>query len=249
MSAVEVLNFEGEQVRTVMVDGEPNFVAVDVARVLGYVNTADAVRKHTKGVANRYPLATAGGTQMVRVLSEADTLRMIVNSNLPAASRFERWVFEDVLPTIRRTGSYVPPETPEQAMARAVLVAQGIIERRDEQIAELTPRAEAWDELADAGTDYSVSDAAAMLVRVGVETGRQRLFDKLRDMRWIYRGEGGRWRPYADKLDAGYLCERAMPPRINGDGDLVPVPPQVRVTARGLERLRVRLGVIKAVAS
>lgn len=135
-----------------------------------------------------------------------------------------------------------------ELIALAVVEAQAMLAAKDKQIAELAPRAGAWDDLASAEGDYAVSDAANILKRAGVDTGPQRLFDALNAIRWVYRGEGRRWRPYASALDAGYLTERAMPPRLNGDGDLVPTAPQVRVTARGLERLRVRLGSL-AVAS
>jgi prophage antirepressor-like protein len=74
--------------------------------VLGYANQSDAMNKHCKGVAKRYPIQTPGGTQEMRVLTEADVLRLIVKSDMPAAEAFERWVFEEVLPSIRRTGSY-----------------------------------------------------------------------------------------------------------------------------------------------
>lgn len=246
---LSVFRFDGADVRTVVIDGEPWFVGNDVARVLGYVNPAGAIAKHAKGVAKRYPLRTAGGVQEFRILSEPDMLRLVVNSNLPEADRFERWVFEEVLPSIRRTGQYVAPvqETPEQLMARALVTAQGVIERKDEQIAALAPRAEAWDDLASAEGDYSVADAASILNRAGITTGPQRLFDKLGELGWIYRGEARRWRPYAKTIDAGYMSERAMPPRVDHDGIMQPVAPQVRITARGLERLRVRLGVLSAV--
>ncbi|MGN7977397.1 phage antirepressor KilAC domain-containing protein [Microbacterium sp. 22195] len=128
-----------------------------------------------------------------------------------------------------------------ELLALAVIEAQQMLADRDQHIAELTPRAEAWDDLASAEGDYAVADAANILKRAGISTGPQRLFDTLGELGWIYRGEERRWRPYARALDAGYLTERAMPPRVK-DGELLPVAPQVRVTARGLERLRVRLG-------
>lgn len=112
MSDVNVFAFDSQAVRLVMDGGEPWFVAKDVAMVLGYVNPSDALTKHCKGVAKRYPLQTAGGMQDVRIISEPDMLRLIVGSKLPAAERFERWVFEEVLPSIRRTGSYVDPRAP-----------------------------------------------------------------------------------------------------------------------------------------
>ena len=86
-------------------------------------------------------------------------------------------------------------------------------------------------------------DVAPMLSRAGIETGPQRLFDTLADLGWIYRGEKQRWTPYARAVDAGYLKVRAMPPYRDRDtGDLKPSAPQVRITPKGIERLRVRLG-------
>lgn len=106
MSALIPFPFEGGEIRVVTLDGEPWFVGKDVASTLGYANPADAIKQHCKGVAKRYPLSTAGGTQEVRLLSEPDVLRLVVASKLPAAERFERWVFEVLLPTVRRTGQY-----------------------------------------------------------------------------------------------------------------------------------------------
>lgn len=242
------LAYDGQLVRHVLIDGEPWFVLLDVCRALGIRNPYNVTaRVEPDALRQAEVIDSIGRTQRVNVVDESGLYEVIIRSDSPRASGFRRWVTRDVLPTIRRTGSYVVPETPEQLMARALVQAQGIIERKDEHIAALTPRAEAWDELADAAGDYAVADAANILKRAGVDTGPQRLFEKLGEIRWIYRGEGRRWRPYASALDAGYLTERAMPPRLNADGDLVPTAPQVRVTARGLERLRVRLGVLSAV--
>jgi prophage antirepressor-like protein len=105
-NSLTVFNFDSAQVRVVTCDGEPMFVAVDVCRVLGYADPSKAVKQHCKGAAKRLPLATAGGTQEARVLGEPDVLRLIVRSTLPGAVAFERWVFEEVLPAIRKTGSY-----------------------------------------------------------------------------------------------------------------------------------------------
>lgn len=103
-------------VRVVQIDNEPWFVGKDVAAQLGYANETDAMNRHCKGVVKRYPLPTAGGVQEMRIISEPDVLRLIVNSNLPAAERFERWVFEEVLPAIRKSGGYALPQV-EQVKA------------------------------------------------------------------------------------------------------------------------------------
>lgn len=112
MSNIVPFNFDGASIRVVEISGESWFIGKDIAEALGYSNPSDAISTHCKGVAKRYPLQTPGGKQEVRVLSEPDVLRLIVNSTLPAAERFERWVFEDVLPSIRKTGSYTAPKAP-----------------------------------------------------------------------------------------------------------------------------------------
>ncbi|MFE8348288.1 MAG: Bro-N domain-containing protein [Xylella fastidiosa subsp. multiplex] len=110
MNEVTPFQFESQAVRTVVDDhGEVWFVGTDVAAVLGYANPHKALDAHCKGCAKRTPLPTAGGVQEVRIISEPDMLRLIVSSKLPAAERFERWVFEEVLPTLRKTGTYSTP--------------------------------------------------------------------------------------------------------------------------------------------
>lgn len=244
MSALEVFLFVDQQVRTITIDEELWFVAMDAAGILGYSATSAMTRTLDEDEKGVHTLHTLGGEQEVTIVSEAGLFSAILRSRSASARAFKRWVTHEVLPSIRRTGSYVT-ETPEQLMSRALVTAQGIIARKDEQIAVLAPRAEAWDELADAGTDFAVADAASILKRAGVDTGPQRLFDTLGEIGWTYRGERRRWRPYAKALDSGYLTERAMPPyRDHVTGELVPAAPQVRITSRGLERLRVRLGAL-----
>ncbi|WP_454903345.1 BRO-N domain-containing protein [Variovorax gossypii] len=109
MSNIVPFTFDGTNIRALEIDGEPYFVGKDVAEALGYADASTAIRSHCKGVQKLHPLQTGGGVQEMRVLSEPDVLRLIVNSTLPAAERFERWVFEEVLPSIRKTGSYTAP--------------------------------------------------------------------------------------------------------------------------------------------
>jgi prophage antirepressor-like protein len=102
-----VFNFESHNVRTVVDDnGAIWFVAKDVAIALGYVRPNDAINEHCKGAAIHRPLQTAGGMQQARVLGEPNLYRLIFGSTLESAKRFQDWVFEEVLPTIRKTGKY-----------------------------------------------------------------------------------------------------------------------------------------------
>ncbi|MGN7980226.1 BRO-N domain-containing protein [Burkholderia sp. 22313] len=100
--------FDGARVRVVTVDGEPWFVARDVADLLGYREPGLAVRTHCKGGVKR-TIPSAGGSQETTLIPERDVYRLIMRSKLPAAERFEEWVVGDVLPSIRKTGAYVAP--------------------------------------------------------------------------------------------------------------------------------------------
>ena len=127
MNDLQVFGFEGRNVRVVEKDGNPWWVGRDVCEVLGYANSRDAISTFCKGVAVSYPLSTDGGVQEVRIIAEPDVLRLIVGSRLPEAERFEAWVFEEVLPSIRKTGAYgipkitkAPPATLVSSVNRSV---------------------------------------------------------------------------------------------------------------------------------
>lgn len=120
MSALALFQFDGREIRVVTDEnGEPLFVGKDVCDGLGYARSSDAMQQHCKGAVNRRPLQTAGGMQELRVLAEPDVLRLIVNCTLPAAVEFERLVFEEILPSIRKTGSYTAPAVPAKRSSRA----------------------------------------------------------------------------------------------------------------------------------
>ncbi|HOB66631.1 BRO family protein [Ottowia sp.] len=95
------IELEKLPIRVVAIDGEVWFVGKDVAEVLGYKDATNAMKQHCRGVAKHHPiLDSLGRTQEARILSEPDVLRLIVSSKLPAAARFESWVFDEVLPTL-----------------------------------------------------------------------------------------------------------------------------------------------------
>lgn len=98
-------NSEFGEIRLIEIGGKPYFAAKDIAVVLGYSNTRDAVSRHCKGVV-KHDILTNRGLQEMNFISEGDLYRLITHSKLPAAERFESWVFDEVLPEIRRTGSY-----------------------------------------------------------------------------------------------------------------------------------------------
>lgn len=125
---VSLFSFRKAQVRVITEDdGTPWFVGRDVCDVLGYTNASKAMGDHCRGVTKRYPiLDSLGRTQEARVLSEGDTLRLIVNSTLPAAQDFESWIFDDLLPTLRRTGTYTVVQAPQASANDATILIESI---------------------------------------------------------------------------------------------------------------------------
>jgi prophage antirepressor-like protein len=130
MTQLIPFEFDQHQVRVVEADdGETMFIAADVAAALGYANPRDAIKRHCRGVVKR-DTPTASGVQSFSVIREPDVYRLIVRSKLPSAERFETWVFEEVLPAIRKHGRYeapaisVPFETDNMtAISRASAIA------------------------------------------------------------------------------------------------------------------------------
>lgn len=245
MTALDIFTYSGQQVRTVIVDGEPWFVAADVTNALGLGNGRDAVsRLDADGVGNADIIDSMGRAQTARVLNEPGLYELIFQSRVAGAAEFKRWVTHEVLPAIRKTGAYVAPVSAEVQIANALILASQLLAEKDTRIAELEPAAAAWDQLASAEGDYEVADAAKILARAGVMTGSTRLFNQLAEMRWIFRGSHGKWKAYQNAVDAGYLAEKPMQHHHPRTGEVVLDPPQVRVTVRGLERLRVRLGSV-----
>ena len=116
MNEIINLHFEDAPCRTVVIDGARWWVGKDICKILGYKDTVNAIKLHCKGVVKYYPLPTAGGMQEIRIISLPDVYRLISGSKLPAAVRFEAWIYEDVLPSIQKTGGYAieKPESLEE---------------------------------------------------------------------------------------------------------------------------------------
>ena len=114
-------NSEFGELGILLIAGKEYFPATQCAKVLGYADPYKAIKAHCKGWVNR-PVPTNGGTQEIKYITEGDLYRLIVSSKLPAAERFERWVFDEVLPALRKNGSYGNVNL-EEVIARAVTMA------------------------------------------------------------------------------------------------------------------------------
>lgn len=140
--------FADRPVRIVEESGTSWFVGKDVCQLLGYRNETAAMNRHCKGVMKRYPLQTSGGVQELRVLSEGDVMRLICGSKLPEAVIFERWVFEEVLPSIRKNGAYLSPTLTDAQMKSLIATLEEEIYRRIDAENRLVEMGRRVEELA-----------------------------------------------------------------------------------------------------
>lgn len=170
MNELQIFNYESKEIRTVLIDGVPFWIARDLTNILGYANYSDAISRHCRGIVKHYPLQTKGGLQEVRLLSEPDMYRLIVKSNLPSAEKFEKWVFEDVLPSIRKTGQYGVKAPSNLIEALKLALEQA------EQIEEMKPKALEYDKFMSAENLKDVGEVARYF---GI--GRNTFFKQLRD--------------------------------------------------------------------
>ena len=182
---ITTLQFNSDQfgqLRVVKDDnGEPWFVARDVCSALGLDHTAHRrLDADEKGLTK---VQTLGGVQTVTTINESGLYTLMVRSNKECVKPFRKWVTGEVLPSIRKKGGYIAAaadETPEQIMARAVLLAQDTIVRQQTQIEELKPKALFADAVAASDGTCLVGELAKMMRQNGVQIGQNRLFEKLR---------------------------------------------------------------------
>lgn len=192
--------------RTIEDDGQTLFCANDITKALGYKNGRKALADHCKGVTNRYPLETRGGVQEATFITQGDVFRLIVHSKLPQAQAYERWVFDEVLPAIHRSGGYMisqPEETPEQVIARALKIAQDTIDRQKNQISELKPKALFADAVGASDGTCLIGELAKMLRQNGVDIGQNRLFSWLRENGYLGKSDSNLNVPTQKAMDLG----------------------------------------------
>ena len=182
---VPFTNPEFGTIRTILGnDQEPWFVAKDVCGALGLSNVGQAIASLDEDEKNSISIDDGNrGNPNKAIISEAGLYSLILRSRKPEAKAFKRWVTHEVLPSIRKDGGYMvarEEETPEETMARALLIANRTMERQRERIAELEPKALFADAVAASDGTCLVGELAKMLRQNGVQVGQNRLFEILR---------------------------------------------------------------------
>lgn len=233
MNKVKIFNSEEfGDVRTVTINGDPWFVGKDVAAALGFTNPRDAISTHVfdedKGVES---IDTLGGKQKMTVINESGLYALVFGSRLKSAQRFKHWVTSEVLPAIRKTGSYQAPQGKE-LLALAVLEAQKTIEEQSKAIERMKPKVIFANAVETSHTSILIGDLAKLLKQNGVEIGQKRLFDWMREKGYLIKRKGSDWNMPTQKAMNMKLFEVKESTVNNPDGS-VRINRTTKVTGRG----------------
>lgn len=236
-----VFTFDKMDVRVIRKDGEPWFVAADVCAALDVGNVSMAVSRLDEDEKGISSVDTLGGTQEQAIINESGLYSLILTSRKPAAKRFKKWVTAEVLPSIRKTGSYtvgqpqppvaLPDFTNPAIAARAWAEQFEAKAQAQEQLAITAPKAQALDRISQADGEMCITNAAKT---IGVQP--KKLFEWMERHDWIYRRPGSkRHTAYQARIKAGYLTHKVTTvERSDGSEKVVE---SVIVTPRGLAKL------------
>lgn len=210
MNELKQFNFENNQVRTLLINDEPWFVGKDVAEILGYSNPRDALSKHVDSEDKNSVAIHDGnkGNPNLTIINESGVYALVFGSKLQSAKKFKHWVTSEVLPTLRKTGSYATPQlTGEELMAKALIEAKSVLERQNKQIIEMKPKALFADTVAASDSSILVGQEAKLISQSGCKMGQNRFFAWLREN--------------------GYLCSKGenynMPTQKSREMDLIEI--------------------------
>lgn len=200
MNKLQLFKFEGNEVRTLKIDDEPYFVGKDVAKILGYKNTKDALAKHVD-VEDKLgsQIATSGQRREMTIINESGLYSLILSSKMPNARKFKHWVTSEVLPTIRKHGAYMTDEKAfdvvhnKNGLADLLQQAADQLKAKDIQIEEMKPKALFADSVATSKSTVLIGELAKILRGNGVDIGATRLFKWMRANGYLISRKGSDW--------------------------------------------------------
>ena len=200
-------------VRTIEENGQILFCGTDVARALGYADTAKAIKLHCKedGWAICPVIDSMGREQQAKFITEGNVYRLIAHSKLPSAEKFERWVFDEVIPSIRKHGAYITPNVVDQMIASpefGIQLLAALKEERKKTAAlqyeneQMLPKADYYDSFIHA--DASLSNFRDTAKQIGLP--ERAFINLLLDSEYLYRttGRTRAFRPHTNN-NAGYF--------------------------------------------
>lgn len=210
MNNLQVFNYNGNEVRTIQKDGEPWWVLKDVCEVLGLSSPHKVFDRLDEDEKGRNQIPTPGGEQEMTVINESGLYNVILRSDKPEAKPFRKWVTSEVLPSIRKHGAYMTPETLEQAILNPDMMIKLCTALKDEQDKNkalqtvnssltvdnqiMKPKADYFDELVDRNLLTNFRETAKQL-----QVKEKEFIRFLLEKKFIYRDKRGKIQPYADK--------------------------------------------------
>lgn len=236
-------NPEFGEVRTIEEDGKVLFCAKDVAGALGYKDTTNAIKQHCRGVVKRHLTDSLGRDQITNFIPEGDIYRLAAKSELPGAERFESWIFDEVLPSIRKHGAYMTEDTidrminspefgiklltalKEEQNKRQALEAANSALTVDNTI--MAPKAAYFDELVDRNLLTNFRETAKQL-----EIPPKKFVSFLLERKYIYRDKRGKLLPYEDKNNGLFEVKETFNEKTQWSGTQTMVTPKGRETFR-----------------
>lgn len=246
MSALDVFQYAGHEVRTVTIDGEPWFVLADLCRVLELTNPSRvAERVNPDALTTSEVIDSMGRTQNASIVSEPGMYQVIFLSRKDEARQFQWWITHDVLPTIRKTGRYGSDVDMLAALPSSKLLALAAeaakrAEQAEHELEEARPKVEAYDAFIDADGTYAVGAVAKML-----GLSQNKLFDRLRNAGVLIAKGSMRNTPYQQYMHH-FTVKATDFERSNGDRG---TSYTTRVQPSGVDFVRRKLDITEAVAS
>lgn len=191
-------NPEFGEIRTLEENGKILFCAADIAKALGYANPNKAVNDHCRAITKR-STPISGKMQGINFIPEGDVYRLITHSKLSAAEKFEKWVFDEVLPTIHKHGAYMTPDKLEEVLLKPdtlIQLAQNLKAEQEKRRAlevkmeEQKPKVLFAESVEVAKTSILIGELAKLLKQNGINIGQNRLFEWLRNNGYLIRRQG-----------------------------------------------------------
>lgn len=196
-----IISFNNElfgEIRTIRIENEPYFVATDIAKALGYKDTTNAIKQHCRWVVKHHIPHPQSKTKTleVNIIPEGDMYRLIINSELPSAEKFERWVFDEVLPSIREDGAYMTNEALEKAINDPDWTIKLLTELKKERATKEKlkveqeknkPKLELANAIESSSSSILIAQLSKILNQNGVDIGQNRLFEWMRNNEYLIR--------------------------------------------------------------
>lgn len=241
MSGIQVFNHpQFGAIRTTGTPDNPEFCAMDLCKALGYQNGRDAVSKHVDvdDVAKRDTVDSIGRTQLLTYVNESGMYALVLGSKLPQAKQFKHWVTAEVLPSIRKNGSYSVEQLSRKQLALMVVQAEEEKERlalenkqKSEQLEEQAPKVAFANAVLSSPDSILINELAKILCQRGYKTGEVRLFKQLRDEGYLCKSGSDYNLPKQEYLEMG-LFEVTKGTR-SGSGGILHTTRTTKVTPKG----------------